>query len=212
LKTNFHPLKFGIIVGEREALIPPGIRIGISNFRNRIIKRNKSGRYARSTWNWFVYQIQPITIEVIMGAVAIGIVSGIFISIYMNPIVESAEASEIEVVPREVRIEVIKEVIVWTPETIEAEIRRVFVETPNTAVAVAKSESGSKLLPTAYNPEAHRGCNGSYGVFQVACVHNVNNQLMFDPALNIKRAHELWLQSGWGIWGGYSSGGYKKFL
>ena len=31
-------------------------------------------------------------------------------------------------------------------------------------------ESGGN--PNAYNPEWHKGCRGSYGIFQVACVHS----------------------------------------
>ena len=77
-----------------------------------------------------------------MYSVLIGIVTGIVCDILGQPlIVQNVQASapvEVEE-PREVRLEV---VVNWTPERIEKEIRTVFHEEPNTAVAIFKCESG----------------------------------------------------------------------
>jgi hypothetical protein len=67
-----------------------------------------------------------------------------------------------------------------------------------TAYAIAKCESSFK--PTAYNPERHRGCNGSYGIFQVACLHWKEGEDRFDPALNVGRAYEVYKRQGWRAW------------
>lgn len=133
-------------------------------------------------------------------------------------IVETARAQE-EVQPREVRIEVIPKKIEWTSERIEEEVRATFPNEPNIAVAVAKSESGALLKNTAYNPEWHYDrqgnpiCQGSFGVMQIACIHNIEDpEALFDVRLNLQKAAEIYEDSGWWRWGGYTSGKYKKYL
>lgn len=152
----------------------------------------------------------------IVGAILGGIVLGLFLdgmnTHFLTPIhYTSAYAGEHThpVAPKEV---LIKAHIEWTPERIEREIRETFPENPDLAVAIAKSESGANLKPTAYNPEWHDGCQGSYGVFQMACVHGSDPKNLYDPAYNIARARELYLTEGWTPWGGYTSGGYKRYM
>ena len=72
----------------------------------------------------------------------------------IEPIVYTAQAQEIE--PVEVLIGV---KIDWTHERIEKEIREVFFENPNTAVAVFKCESGGGILKA----EVQSGHTLSYG-------------------------------------------------
>lgn len=107
----------------------------------------------------------------------------------------------------------------WTKERIEQEVRSTFPETPNTAVAVAKSESGKALLPTAYNPEWHydrngnKVCQGSYGVMQIACVHMKHNpEALYDVETNLEVARKIYESEGWAPWGGYTSGSWKNHI
>lgn len=131
-----------------------------------------------------------------------------------NPVVFAREVEQEE--PQEVLIET---KIDWTEERIIKEIRDTFTETPNTAVAVAKAESGVHLKPDAYNPEWHydkngnKICQGSYGLMQIACVHHISDpEALFDVEFNLQKAKEIYSEQGWSPWGGYSSGGYKKYL
>ena len=97
-------------------------------------------------------------------------------------------------------------------------IRSHFPENADIAIAVAKSESGKLLSVRAYNPEWHydrqgnKVCQGSFGVFQIACVHVENTEQLFDPEFNLTKAREIYLEQGWQPWGGYTSGGYKAHL
>lgn len=87
-----------------------------------------------------------------MSGVCLGIVTGLVVDILSQPYVVEVEASTIKEEPREVQIEVI---IDWTPERIEQEIRTMFPEEPNTAVAVFRCESN--LKPTAVGPTQDYG-------------------------------------------------------
>lgn len=176
-------------------------------------QRDQRGRYAKvyrkaSRWEvLFVYSV--------LGGVLFFIAFDVINKPHIFEARQVAEAYVEEVVePEEVMIEVVYEV-----KGVEQLIRETFVETPNTAVAVAKAESGHLLKADAYNPEWHydsKGnpvCQGSYGVMQVACVHNISDpEALFDVEFNIKKAREIYLERGWQPWGGWSSGGYKKHL
>ena len=149
-------------------------------------------------------------------AIIAGVVLGILIDMMQVrnvPIVYVAEAKE-AVVKEDAPQIVIK--IDWTKERIEKEIRTAFPEEPNTAVAIAWAES--QLNPNAYNGEAHRGCNGSLGIMQMACVHQRGGEDLFDPAVNIKRARNIYDDSkartgnGWLPWGAYTDGRWKQYL
>jgi len=109
--------------------------------------------------------------------------------------------------PKEVRLVVNIE---WTEERIEKEIKNTFPEAPDLAVAIAKAESG--LYDRALNPEAHRGCYGSYGIFQIACVHTDDTEALYDIETNIKKARQIYEEKGWQPWGAYTDGNYKKHL
>ena len=77
-------------------------------------------------------------------------------------------------------------------EIIERELGEVFVD-------IARAESG--LDPNAYNPERHRGCKGSWGLFQIACLHYEGNPKdLFDVELNIKLAKEVYEKQGFKAW------------
>lgn len=161
-------------------------------------------------------------LEAVMTGLGIGIVFMIVYSAYLSPIAEVAEAEVIEeeVAPVEVMIEV-----VTTLEGREQRIREVFYEEPNTAVAVAKGESGHLLKVDAYNPEPHRDrngnviCYGSAGVMQIGCVHNNGDtEELKDFEFNLKLARAIYDDSkarkgnGWIPWGAYTDGGYKRHL
>jgi hypothetical protein len=71
-------------------------------------------------------------------------------------------------------------------------------------VAIAESE----LDPTAYNPEWHydrngnKICQGSYGLFQIACVnYSGDPKDLYDPELNIKLAKIILKSQGINAWG-----------
>ena len=80
-----------------------------------------------------------------------------------------------------------------------------------TAVAVATAESG--LNPYALNAQdSHKGCNGSYGIFQIGCLHETDPKVLYDVEYNIKRAHEIYLAQGWKPWGAHSNGSYLAYM
>lgn len=68
-------------------------------------------------------------------------------------------------------------------------------------IAYAVAQAESELLPTAYNPEWHNGCQGSYGIMQIACIHEEEPNKLFDAEYNIRRAFELYEEQGWKPWG-----------
>jgi len=57
--------------------------------------------------------------------------------------------------------------------------------------------------PKAYNPEQHNGCQGSYGLMQIACVHSQYVDELDDllnPRINIEVAYLVWQNQGWRAW------------
>lgn len=176
-------------------------------------QRDQRGRYTRvyrkaSRW-------EVLCVYSVLGGILLGFVYDVVVNKESIEVVHVAQAQVVEVVPAEVMVEV-----VYETDGIERLIRETFVETPNTAVAVAKAESGALLKADAYNPEWHydrhgnKICQGSYGVMQVACVHNLADpDALFDVEFNIKKAREIYEESqSFQRWGGYRSGGYKKYL
>jgi len=84
-----------------------------------------------------------------------------------------------------------------------------------TFIAIAKAESS--MLPNQFNAELHTRydgstCTGSYGLFQIACLHVDEPTQLFDLDFNIKIAEKVYLEKGLGDWGVYSSGKYITFL
>lgn len=117
---------------------------------------------------------------------------------YSPPVQELLAEEPREVVEKEVLIEV---QIDWTQERIIQEIVNTFPEDTETALAIARCESG-------YNPDAINTSNpnGSVdrGVFQINSVHNSHLSEMeldpFDPGDNIKFARHLYIAHGWTPW------------
>ena len=74
-----------------------------------------------------------------------------------------------------------------------------------TAIAVSKAESG--LNPQAYNPEWHynlkgeKVCQGSYGLFQIACVNYPGDPKdLYNPEINLEVAIKLYKERNWKPW------------
>ena len=156
------------------------------------------------------FEISERMKQIICWSIIGGILLGLFLDAKSKPLVFIQEAQATTTPERVVQIEVR---IDWTPERIEQEIRATFPEAPNTAVAIAKAESGLNIK--AYNPEAHRGCNGSIGIMQIACVHHRNDpQALFDVQTNLKVARRVYDASGgnFSAWGAYSNGSWKAKL
>lgn len=179
------------------------------------MKRSRDARgryvkeYRKATWVEKLYVV--IMISFFIGTIIIEEVNQLMKPVYAENIQIEEEIKE---EPREVRIKIVYS----TLEQKEARIREVFTDTPNTAVAVAKAESGEYINEKAYNPEWHydeKGnaiCQGSYGAFQIACVHEPDVEKLYDFEYNLQKAKEIKEKSNWFPWGGYTSGGWKKFL
>lgn len=60
----------------------------------------------------------------------------------------------------------------------------------------------SRLKPTAYNPESHKGCDGSFGIFQIACVnYSGNPKDLYDIETNVEIAKKVLERQGFSAWG-----------
>jgi hypothetical protein len=83
----------------------------------------------------------------------------------------------------------------------------------DTDVAYAVMMAESSASSTVVNwKDSHRGCSGSYGLFQIGCLHETDPEILKDPEYNVQRAYELYKQNGWRIWGGYTNKSYLRFL
>lgn len=87
----------------------------------------------------------------------------------------------------------------------------------NLAWAVMMAESGGNL--EAHNTEdfhKSKGCYGSYGLFQMGCLHfgsyGLTWENRFTAEANINAACQLWRERGWQPWGVFTNGSYRKFL
>jgi hypothetical protein len=80
----------------------------------------------------------------------------------------------------------------WTPQQVEQQIRQVFTEDPDTAVAVARCASFLDPLYVLPNTNGSR----NWGVFQISDKRlqqlDGTPKKAFDPAWNIAAAHRLW--------------------
>lgn len=126
-----------------------------------------------------------------------------------KPEIYVAEASETVVVPdkKEVLIEV---EIDWdNKQRIVDEIKKVFPETPNTAVAIAKCESG--LNPEATNTSNKNGTIDR-GIMQINSIHDTNGYDLYDVQDNLEFARKLYEESGWQPWVCYTRGYWKKHI
>lgn len=75
---------------------------------------------------------------------------------------------------------------------------KILAELPPVFLEIAKAES--QMKPTAYNPEAHRGCSGSYGLLQISCIH-FEGEPNFDVDTNIQLAKKVYQEQGFSAWG-----------
>lgn len=154
---------------------------------------------------------------------AIGIILGILIDIQRqtNILIYEARADEGEVVATStesvaagvlIRVE-------YDKAGIEKLIRETFPEAPNTAVAIAKCESGLKATARAQAILSY-GQESSWGIFQI---HKPDwdaraNKLGYgdyetDVEHNIKMARHIYDGRGsFKDWSCYNNGGYKRYL
>lgn len=108
---------------------------------------------------------------------------------WQNRIVEVANAQE----PEEPKTVLIEEHIVWSEDRIIEEIEKTFPEDPQTALAIAKCESG--LKPNAVGP------TNDHGIFQLhEPSHDLSEIDVYDPKENIAFARKLYDESGWQPW------------
>lgn len=115
-----------------------------------------------------------------------------------------AELTPINQVPEQL-IEIVLEAEKVVPPPSIEDIIRSYDWNDEVALAVAKAES--EMNPNAFNPEWHRGCQGSRGVFQMACIHHRDNpDALFDAKFNIQKAYELWQKEGFRPWSVCSNG------
>lgn len=81
---------------------------------------------------------------------------------------------------------------------------------------IAMGESGGD--PTAFNGE---GRDQSYGIMQINMLGEMgperrtqfgisSNEELNDPLTNMKAAHAIYQQQGWGAWGAYTNGSYAN--
>lgn len=95
----------------------------------------------------------------------------------------------------------------YTPyKTVETLIEQTFPEESERMIAIAKAES--ELDTNAYNPEWHydrdgnKICQGSYGLFQIACVnYSGDANDLFDPQINLQIAKTVLNSQGVMAWG-----------
>lgn len=76
------------------------------------------------------------------------------------------------------------------------------------AYAVCMAESGGNPNAANWN-DNHGSCMGSFGLFQIGCIHAGAS---FDGKTNVETAYRLYKSSGWSPWTTYTSGKYLKYM
>lgn len=67
----------------------------------------------------------------------------------------------------------------------------------------------SQGVATADNwSDSHKGCDGSFGLFQIGCLHGVSRKQLHNPIVNIQVAYDLWKTEGWYPWTTYKKIAY----
>ena len=80
------------------------------------------------------------------------------------------------------------------------------------AYAVCMAESNGQPGAINHNDIHYNGCRGSYGLFQIGCIH-ANPQTMLDPRKNVAQAYELYKRNNsWQPWSAYNNGFYRKYM
>lgn len=127
-----------------------------------------------------------------------------------SDIVHVAEAATTTPVAKEVRVEV---KIDWTKERIEKEIRDTFPEDPETAVKIAKCESGLKADIQSRHQLSY-GQERSFGIFQIHAPDWHEEAVLLgyddyktDPGDNIKMARYIYdeARGTWRDWSCYNN-------
>ena len=88
---------------------------------------------------------------------------------------------------------------------------------PALAAAIAMAESSGN--PRAFNG---RGNDSSYGLWQINMQGSLGparraqfglsqNEDLYDPMTNARAALAIYSSSGWGAWGAYTNGSYKRY-
>lgn len=93
---------------------------------------------------------------------------------------------------------------------IEQKIREAFPDNYKVMLAIAQAESN--LNPSALNPESHNWCDGSFGVFQIACLHVDDPEMLYDVDYNIEIAKKIYNRDGIEIWGSFTDLRYLAYL
>jgi len=76
------------------------------------------------------------------------------------------------------------------------------------AVMMAESDADSQAVN---EKDSHASCNGSYGLFQLACFWG-DTQDLLDENINIEVAYIIYSKQGWKPWGAYSDKRYLAYL
>lgn len=129
------------------------------------IKRDKQGKFERRRQRAGLNPVVERWVRVVALGVLLGILAGISLDGITNkPVfVQNVNAEELEVIePEEVMIEVRYD---WTKERIEQEIRDIFPEDPETALKIAKCESGLRMIQSNHQKDGVR--EPSFGIFQI---------------------------------------------
>lgn len=156
-------------------------------------------------------------VQIIGQSVIVGIILGILIHLWSAPLVVIREAEASTSTPEVVKIVQIE--VAYSKEGIERLIRATFPEAPNTAVAVAKCESGLDKDIQSHFILSY-GREQSFGIFQIhakdwdarAIKLGLENYRT-DVEDNVKMARYLYQARGnFRDWSCYNNGSYKKFL
>lgn len=97
-----------------------------------------------------------------------------------------------------------------TASDIEKMIIAEFPQNWETMLAIAKSESGQDLNPTAYNK--NRNGTEDIGVFQINSCHGYDRKMLENPKNNIEVAKKILKKQGLSAWVSYNTGNYKYNL
>lgn len=98
--------------------------------------------------------------------------------------------------------------VVCSNEDITSMIQAMFPEDPETAVAIAKAESGMRAHAIGVN----RNGTKDAGLYQINDIHGYSLDERLNPYENVKIARKLYDKHGWTCWSAYTNKSYQKFL